>query len=196
MDKLISQILTGGYFKDLPLDVVLCIIKYFNVEDDYPKFKNYQVNQDTYNSLIPTFKNYEEKNLLNLKLNNELKNKLNNFNQDEIYDYLRKCMANYLTNKEVIRYIKDLIDKKDLYHYEEYSNMSKEEKAKEINNITKIFEILDTLPFQTNELGILYKHIIFDIDSYEYKNLSPSLYFDIYDISYYKRILERLNSSF
>lgn len=196
MDKLISQILTNGYFEDSPLDIVLCIIKYFNVESDYPKFKNYQVNQDTYNSLIPTFKNYEDKNLLNVKLTNELKNKLNNFSQDEIYDYLRKCMANYLTNKEVIRYIKDLIDKKDLYHYEKYSNMSKKEKAKEINNIIKIFEILDTLSFQTNELGILYKHIIFDIDSDEYKNLSPALYFDIYDISYYKRILERLKASF
>ena len=69
-------------------------------------------------------------------------------------------------------------------------------KAKEINNITKIFEILDTLPFQTNEIGILYKQIIFDIDSDEYRNLSPSLYFDIYDISYYKRVLERLKASF
>lgn len=196
MDKLISQILTNSYFEDLPLDIVLCIIKYFNIEDDYPKLKSYQVNQDTYNSLIPIFKSYENKTKVNVKLTNELKKKLNDFSQDEIYDYLRKCMANYLTNKEVIRYIKEIIDKKNLYHYEKYSNMSKEEKAKEINNISKIFEILDTLPFQTNEIGILYKHIIFDIDSDEYKNLSPSLYFDIYDISYYKRVLERLKASF
>lgn len=196
MDKLISQILTNGYFKDSPLDIVLCIIKYFNVEDDYPKLKSYQVNQDTYNSLIPIFKSYGDKTKVNVKLTNELKKKLNDFSQDEIYDYLRKFMANYLTNKEIIRYIKEIIDKKDLYHYEKYSNMSKKEKVKEINNITKIFEILDTFPFQTNEIGILYKHIIFDIDSDEYKNLSPSLYFDIYDISYYKRVLERLKASF
>ena len=43
-----------------------------------------------------------------------------------------------------------------------------------------------------NDLGIKEKSIIFEVGSYEYKNISPCLNFDIYDISYYKRVLNLL----
>ena len=43
-----------------------------------------------------------------------------------------------------------------------------------------------------NDLGIKEKSIIFEVGSYEYENISPCLNFDIYDISYYKRVLNLL----
>lgn len=42
------------------------------------------------------------------------------------------------------------------------------------------------------DLGIKEKSIIFEVGSYEYKNISSCLNFDIYDISYYKRVLNLL----
>ena len=43
-----------------------------------------------------------------------------------------------------------------------------------------------------NDLGIKEKSITFEVGSYEYKNISPCLNFDIYDISFYKRVLNLL----
>lgn len=43
-----------------------------------------------------------------------------------------------------------------------------------------------------NDLGIKEKSIIFEVGSYEYENISPCLNFDIYDISFYKRVLNLL----
>ena len=43
-----------------------------------------------------------------------------------------------------------------------------------------------------NDLGIKEKSITFEVGSYEYKNISSCLNFDIYDISYYKRVLNLL----
>ena len=40
-----------------------------------------------------------------------------------------------------------------------------------------------------NDLGIKEKSITFEVGSYEYENISPCLNFDIYDISFYKRVL-------
>ena len=43
-----------------------------------------------------------------------------------------------------------------------------------------------------NDLGIKEKSITFEVGSYEYENISSCLNFDIYDISYYKRVLNLL----
>lgn len=43
-----------------------------------------------------------------------------------------------------------------------------------------------------NDLGIKKKSITFEVGSYEYENISPCLNFDIYDISFYKRVLNLL----
>lgn len=43
-----------------------------------------------------------------------------------------------------------------------------------------------------NDLGIKEKSITFEVGLYEYKNISPCLNFDIYDISFYKRVLNLL----
>lgn len=43
-----------------------------------------------------------------------------------------------------------------------------------------------------NDLGIKEKSITFEVGSYEYENISTCLNFDIYDISFYKRVLNLL----
>lgn len=43
--------------------------------------------------------------------------------------------------------------------------------------------------FEINDLGIKEKSITFEVGSYEYENISPCLNFDVYDISFYKRVL-------
>ena len=43
-----------------------------------------------------------------------------------------------------------------------------------------------------NDLGIKEKSITFEVGSYEYENISPCLNFDIYYISFYKRVLNLL----
>ena len=43
-----------------------------------------------------------------------------------------------------------------------------------------------------NDLGIKEKSITFEVGSYEYENISHCLNFDIYDISFYKRVLNLL----
>lgn len=43
-----------------------------------------------------------------------------------------------------------------------------------------------------NDLGIKEKSITFEVGSHEYENISPCLNFNIYDISFYKRVLNLL----
>lgn len=73
-----------------------------------------------------------------------------------------------------------------------YLNYTKEQCKKEIKTLTEIFNILDKVEFEINDLGIKEKSITFEVGSYEYENKSPCLNFDIYDISYYKRVLNLL----
>lgn len=46
--------------------------------------------------------------------------------------------------------------------------------------------------FEINDLGIKEKSITFEVGSYEYENISTCLNFDVYDISFYKRVLNFL----
>lgn len=73
-----------------------------------------------------------------------------------------------------------------------YLNYTKEQCKKEIKTLTEIFNILDKVEFEINDLGIKEKSITFEVGSYEYENISPCLNFDIYDISFYKRVLNLL----
>ena len=73
-----------------------------------------------------------------------------------------------------------------------YLNYTKEQCKKEIKTLTEIFNILDKVEFEINDLGIKEKSITFEVGSYEYENTSPCLNFDIYDISFYKRVLNLL----
>ena len=113
--------------------------------------------------------------------------------EEELEIQLKKYYQNRLTNIEVIKYIKKLIDDKDLYDYDMYLNYTKEQCKKEIKTLTEIFNILDKVEFEINDLGIKEKSITFEVGSYEYENISPCLNFDIYDISFYKRVLNLLN---
>ena len=60
----------------------------------------------------------------------------------------------------------------------------------EIKNLKLDKALYDSL---RNDLGIKEKSITFEVGSYEYENISPCLNFDIYDISFYKRVLNLLN---
>ena len=73
-----------------------------------------------------------------------------------------------------------------------YLNYTKEQCKKEIKTLTEIFNILDKVEFEINDLGIKEKSITFEVGSYEYENISPCLNFDEYDISFYKRVLNLL----
>ena len=50
-----------------------------------------------------------------------------------------------------------------------------------------LFNIIDKLDYEINELGIKYKK--FDDETFA----SHSIYLDICDITFYKRVLDRLN---
>ena len=73
-----------------------------------------------------------------------------------------------------------------------YLNYTKEQCKKEIKTLTEIFNILDKVDLEINDIGIKEKSITFEVGSYEYENISPCLNFDIYDISFYKRVLNLL----
>ena len=170
-----------------------CIIKYFKLEKFYLDRKPLVVDEHKYKLLEPYLNLYSKKNILYAKLTDELKEYLNElYIIDEIYNEFRKYNKNRFTNKEVVIYILDLIDKKELYKYEKYKSMKKDEAKKEIAKINKIFKILNALDFEIDEIGIRYKSVTFKHDSYEYNNISPCLCFSIYDINYYKRILDLL----
>ena len=88
-----------------------CIATYFNILDNYPNLKNTKLDNNLYNSLLEDLENYKKNNLVNIELDNNLKEKLNLCNKQELNLEFNKYMQNSLTNKGVIKYIKELIDK-------------------------------------------------------------------------------------
>ena len=172
--------------------LIKCVASYFNLDNFYPEVKDLKLDKALYDSLKNEFELYKKDNVVNAKLDNNLKERLNTLDSKQIHLELKKYYQNRLTNIEVIKYIKKLIDDKDLYDYDMYLNYTKEQCKKEIKTLTEIFNILDKVKFEINDLGIKEKSITFEVGSYEYKNISPCLNFDIYDISYYKRVLNLL----
>ena len=169
-----------------------CIAKYFDILDSYPKLKNIELDKNIYNSLLKDLDNYKKENIVNIKLDDELKEKLNLCNKEELNSEYNKYYQNLLTNKEVIRYIKELIDKKDYYFYNKYNSYSKEQCEEEIKVLKHLFKLLENIEFKENDLGIKEKYISFEPGSYEYENITPFICFDIYDINHYKKVLALL----
>lgn len=172
--------------------LIKCVASYFNLDNFYPEVKDLKLDKTLYDSLKNEFELYKKDNVVNAKLDNNLKEHLNTLDSKQIHLELKKYYQNRLTNIEVIKYIKKLIDNKDLYDYDMYLKYSKEQCEKEIKTLTEIFNILDKVEFEINDLGIKEKSITFEVGSYEYENISPCLNFDIYDISFYKRVLSLL----
>ena len=172
--------------------LIKCVASYFNLDNFYPEVKDLKLDKTLYDSLKNDFDLYKKDNIVNKKLDDNLKEYLNTLDSKQTYLELKKYYQNRLTNIEVIKYIKKLIDGQDLYNYDRYLNYTKEQCKKEIETLTEIFNILDKVEFEINDLGIKEKSITFEVGSYEYENISPCLNFDIYDINYYLRVLNLL----
>ncbi|MDD6277315.1 MAG: hypothetical protein PUA55_01940 [Mycoplasma sp.] len=172
--------------------LIKCVAIYFNLDNFYPEVKDLKLDKALYDSLKNDFDLYKKDNVVNAELDNNLKEYLNTLDSKKIHLELKKYYQNRLTNIEVIKYIKKLIDDQDLYNYDRYLNYTKEQCEKGIKTLTEIFNILDKVEFEINDLGIKEKSITFEVGSYEYENISPCLNFDIYDISFYKRVLNLL----
>lgn len=172
--------------------LIKCVASYFNLDNFYPEVKDLKLDKALYDSLKNDFDLYKKDNVVNTELDNNLKEYLNTLDSKKIHLELKKYYQNRLTNIEVIKYIKKLIDDQDLYNYDRYLNYTKEQCEKGIKTLTEIFNILDKVEFEINDLGIKEKSITFEVGSYEYENISPCLNFDIYDISFYKRVLNIL----
>ncbi len=172
--------------------LIKCVASYFNLDNFYPEVKDLKLDKALYDSLKNDFDLYKKDNVVNAELDNNLKEYLNTLDSKKIHLELKKYYQNRLTNIEVIKYIKKLIDDQDLYNYDRYLNYTKEQCKKEIKTLTEIFNILDKVEFEINDLGIKEKSITFEVGSYEYENISPCLNFDEYDISFYKRVLNIL----
>ena len=172
--------------------LIKCVVSYFNLDNFYPEVKDLKLDKTLYDSLKSEFDLYKKDNIVNAVLNDNLKEYLNALDSKQIHLELKKYYQNRLTNTEVIKYIKKLIDDKDLYIYDKYLNYTKDQCKKEIKTLTEIFNILDKASFEINDIGIKEKSITFEVGSYEYENISPCLNFDIYDISYYTRVLNLL----
>ena len=172
--------------------LIKCVASYFNLDNFYPEVKDLKLDKALYDSLKNDFDLYKKDNVVNAELDNNLKEYLNTLDSKKIHLELKKYYQNRLTNIEVIKYIKKLIDDQDLYNYDRYLNYTKEHCEKGIKTLTEIFNILDKVEFEINDLGIKEKSITFEVGSYEYENISPCLNFDEYDISFYKRVLNLL----
>ncbi len=172
--------------------LIKCVASYFNLNNFYPEVKDLKLDKALYDSLKNDFDLYKKDNVVNAELDNNLKEYLNTLDSKKIHLELKKYYQNRLTNIEVIKYIKKLIDDQDLYNYDRYLNYTKEQCEKGIKTLTEIFNILDKVEFEINDLGIKEKSITFEVGSYEYENISPCLNFDEYDISFYKRVLNLL----
>lgn len=172
--------------------LIKCVASYFNLDNFYPEVKDLKLDKASYDSLKNDFDLYKKDNVVNAELDNNLKEYLNTLDSKKIHLELKKYYQNRLTNIEVIKYIKKLIDDQDLYNYDRYLNYTKEQCEKGIKTLTEIFNILDKVEFEINDLGIKEKSITFEVGSYEYENISPCLNFDEYDISFYKRVLNLL----
>lgn len=169
-----------------------CIASYFNILDDYPNLQDVELDKELYNSLLDDLEVYKKNNYVNVKLDNELKEKLDSYNKEELNLEFKKYFQNLLTNKEALRYIKEMIDKKDYYFYERYDKYTKDQCKEEIESLKHIFKILENVEYKENKLGIKEKYISFEPGSYEYENITPFICFDVYDISHYKRVLKLL----
>lgn len=176
--------------------LIKCVASYFNLDNFYPEVKDLKLDKALYDSLKNDFDLYKKDNVVNAELDNNLKEYLNTLDSKKIHLELKKYYQNRLTNIEVIKYIKKLIDDQDLYNYDRYLNYTKEQCEKGIKTLTEIFNILDKVEFEINDLGIKEKSITFEVGSYEYENISPCLNFDIYDISFYKGVLNLLKKKF
>ena len=172
--------------------LIKCVASYFNLDNFYPEVKDLKLDKALYDSLKNDFDLYKKDNVVNAELDNNLKEYLNTLDSKKIHLELKNYYQNRLTNIEVIKYIKKLIDDQDLYNYDRYLNYTKEQCEKGIKTLTEIFNILDKVEFEINDLGIKEKSITFEVGSYEYENISHCLNFDIYDISFYKRVLNLL----
>lgn len=172
--------------------LIKCVASFFNLDNFYPEVKDLKLDKALYDSLKNDFDLYKKDNVVNAELDNNLKEYLNTLDSKKIHLELKKYYQNRLTNIEVIKYIKKLIDDQDLYNYDRYLNYTKEQCEKGIKTLTEIFNILDKVEFEINDLGIKEKSITFEVGSYEYENISPCLNFDEYDISFYKRVLNLL----
>lgn len=172
--------------------LIKCVASYFNLDNFYPEVKDLKLDKALYDSLKNDFDLYKKDNVVNAELDNNLKEYLNTLDSKKIHLELKNYYQNRLTNIEVIKYIKKLIDDQDLYNYDRYLNYTKEQCEKGIKTLTEIFNILDKVEFEINDLGIKEKSITFEVGSYEYENISPCLNFGEYDISFYKRVLNLL----
>ena len=169
-----------------------CIASFFDILDDYPNLQSISMDEKLYNLILYDLEEYKNKNYVNIKLTDELKNELDKCNKEELYKEYNKYFQNLLTNKEVLKYIKELIDKKDYYLYEKYVNYTKEQCVEEIKVLKHIFKVLENVEFRENQIGIKEKYISFEPGSYEYENITPFICFDIYDIKFYKKVLDLL----
>ena len=207
MQYFIQNILNGANYYNVVINVkfsneeiinananslIKCVASYFNLDNFYPEVKDLKLDKALYDSLKNDFDLYKKDNVVNAELDNNLKEYLNTLDSKKIHLELKKYYQNRLTNIEVIKYIKKLIDDQDLYNYDRYLNYTKEQCEKGIKTLTEIFNILDKVEFEINDLGIKEKSITFEVGSYEYENISPCLNFDEYDISFYKRVLNLL----
>ncbi len=155
--------------------LIKCVASYFNLDNFYPEVKDLKLDKALYDSLKNDFDLYKKDNVVNAELDNNLKEYLNTLDSKKIHLELKKYYQNRLTNIEVIKYIKKLIDDQDLYNYDRYLNYTKEQCEKGIKTLTEIFNILDKVEFEINDLGIKEKSITFEVGSYEYENISPCL---------------------
>lgn len=153
--------------------LIKCVASYFNLDNFYPEVKDLKLDKALYDSLKNDFDLYKKENVVNAELDNNLKEYLNTLDSKKIHLELKKYYQNRLTNIEVIKYIKKLIDDQDLYNYDRYLNYTKEQCEKGIKTLTEIFNILDKVEFEINDLGIKEKSITFEVGSYEYENISP-----------------------
>lgn len=168
------------------------IISYFHLEDSYPYLAEVEYDPTLGDILNDSLEEYKKDNYINVKLNDSLKKVLDSYDKTKLLSEYNKYYQNLLTNKEVILYIKEIIDKKDYYNYDMYYKYSKEQCIEEIKTLTHLFNILEDVPFQIGNLGIKEKYISFTPGSYEYENISPFIHFDVYDINHYKRVLKLL----
>ena len=134
--------------------LIKCVASYFNLDNFYPEVKDLKLDKALYDSLKNDFDLYKKDNVVNAELDNNLKEYLNTLDSKKIHLELKKYYQNRLTNIEVIKYIKKLIDDQDLYNYDRYLNYTKEQCEKGIKTLTEIFNILDKVEFEINDLGI------------------------------------------
>ena len=171
-----------------------CIASYFHILEHYPELQNVELDTNIYNSLRKDLEKYQKNHFTNTILDDKLKEKLDLCNKEELNFEFQKYFQNLLTNKEVLRYIKEMIDKKDYYFYDKYANYSKEQCEEEIKTLKHLFRLLENIEFIENPLGIQEKYISFEPGSYEYENITPFICFDIYDLNHYKKILKFLEN--